>query len=88
MRRAGTLGAALVFFCTFTGRNFYLNSMTTWGYPAWQLALLIQIVAWGLQVTTLFRLLSNLGLTQRWTEIKPFCFSRWDIRRLKVVSLL
>lgn len=50
-KKAGVIGAILLAFCLVTGRQFYLESEVSYGYPAWQIALAVQVVCWVAQVS-------------------------------------
>lgn len=44
------MGALLLLLCLVTGRQFYLRAEVDYGYPAWQIAAVVQVVAWAAQV--------------------------------------
>jgi len=45
-KKAGTLAALLVLVCLLTGQRFYLTAQTSYGYPAWLLALAVHVGCW------------------------------------------
>jgi len=45
-KKAGWMGALLLLLCLVTARTFYLGAVVNYGYPAWQIAVVIQIVCW------------------------------------------
>lgn len=72
-KKAGIVGAILIAFCLVTGRRFYLESEVVYGYPAWQIAVVIQIVCWVAQVISQFDIF--------FTEINRFYLVRrsWSV---------
>lgn len=49
-KKAGVIAAILLAFCLVTSRRFYLECEVVYGYPAWQVAAVIQVVCWIAQV--------------------------------------
>lgn len=49
-KKAGVVGAILLAFCLVNGRRFYLDAEVSYGYPAWQIAAVVQVVCWVAQV--------------------------------------
>jgi len=45
-KKAGLVGALLLLCCLVTARKFYLTAAVIYGYPAWQIAVVVQIVCW------------------------------------------
>jgi len=45
-KKAGTLGAILVFVCLVTARKFYLECGVNYGVPAWQVAAVLHVLCW------------------------------------------
>lgn len=49
-KKAGSIAAILLAICLVTGRKFYLEAEVSYGYPAWQIAVAVQVVCWIAQV--------------------------------------
>jgi len=45
-KKAGSLAAIMVFACLITGQKFYFTAETSYGYPAWVLAVALHVLCW------------------------------------------
>ena len=69
------MGALLLLFCLVTGRGFYLGAEAVYGYPAWQIAAVIQVVCWIAQVISYKFNLRHL------IQILSIVCRPWSLRR-------